>query len=107
MVTNVNTVLSEANAALKNTYGNRLNKVILFGSYARGEQKPDSDIDLLVVLNDATLAAGKEIRLINQSLFSLGLKHGTIISAHPVSNDRFENEVSFFFNRIKKEGKQI
>ncbi len=33
-------------------YGDRLNKVILYGSYARGEQHEDSDVDYLVVLND-------------------------------------------------------
>lgn len=43
-------------------------RVILFGSAARGEAGPDSDIDLLVVVDDATpdekatLAAGYEAR---------------------------------------------
>jgi hypothetical protein len=43
-------------------------RVILFGSAARGESGPDSDIDLLVVLDDdtppekLTLAAGYESR---------------------------------------------
>ena len=29
-------------------------RIILFGSHARGDATPDSDIDLLVVLSDAT-----------------------------------------------------
>lgn len=43
-------------------------RVILFGSVARGEAGPDSDIDLLVVLDDdasaekVTLQAGREAR---------------------------------------------
>ena|SRR6185436_789291 len=43
-------------------------QVILFGSAARGEQGPDSDLDLLVVVDDdtpptrLTLAAGYEAR---------------------------------------------
>jgi hypothetical protein len=46
----------------------RPRRVILFGSAARGEAGPDSDIDLLVVLDDdappekLTLAAGYESR---------------------------------------------
>lgn len=31
-------------------------RVILFGSYARGEAGPDSDIDLLVIVDDETPA---------------------------------------------------
>jgi uncharacterized protein len=29
-------------------------KIIMFGSYARNEEKPDSDLDLLVVTKDST-----------------------------------------------------
>ncbi len=33
-------------------YGDRLARVVLFGSYARGEATPESDVDVLVVLRD-------------------------------------------------------
>ena len=100
-------ILKETHTALKNIYGERLAKVILFGSYARGEQTQESDIDLLVVLNDAQLAGGKEIRFINDSIFNIALKHNISISAHPVSANRFETESNFFFKRIKTEGKTL
>ena len=32
-----------------------VDKVILFGSYARGTQKTDSDIDVAVIVNSVTL----------------------------------------------------
>ena len=100
-------IINEASTAIKNIYGSRLAKIILFGSYARGTQHPESDIDLLVVLNDAQLATGKEIRTINDSLFNISLQNNISISAHPVSAKRFSSEVSFFMNRIRKEGKEI
>ena len=34
------------------TYGNIVKSVVLFGSYARGEAEKESDIDLLVILDD-------------------------------------------------------
>lgn len=34
---------------LKAKYGDRIERIILFGSVARGEEREDSDIDLLVV----------------------------------------------------------
>lgn len=35
--------------------------IYLFGSYARGEQRPDSDIDLLVVVDDDTEQAPRRL----------------------------------------------
>jgi predicted nucleotidyltransferase len=45
-------ILAELKAGLQAIYGERLRGVILFGSYARGEAQPDSDIDVAVVLED-------------------------------------------------------
>lgn len=36
---------------LQNECGDRLEDVLLFGSYAKGTAKPDSDIDILVILS--------------------------------------------------------
>ena len=101
------TIINQAHTALKSIYGSRLNKVILFGSYARGEQTPESDIDLLVVLNDKNLETGKEISAITDSLFNIGFQNNISISAHPVSEVRFSTEPNYFFNRVKKEGKVL
>lgn len=46
---------------LRDAFGPRLVSVVLFGSVARGEARPDSDIDLLVVVED--LADGRFARL--------------------------------------------
>jgi predicted nucleotidyltransferase len=39
---------------LLNIYGDRLAHLILFGSQARGDAQPDSDLDVLIVLRDQT-----------------------------------------------------
>jgi predicted nucleotidyltransferase len=36
---------------LRRLYGDRLSSVLLFGSWARGDAHPESDIDLVVVLD--------------------------------------------------------
>jgi predicted nucleotidyltransferase len=38
--------------ALAGTYGNKIDRVVLFGSRARGDARPDSDYDVAVFLNN-------------------------------------------------------
>ena len=53
-------ILHELKAGLRDLYGDRLVSVILYGSYARGEATEDSDIDVAVVLK-GEFAPGREI----------------------------------------------
>jgi uncharacterized protein len=43
-------VLDSIRSALRTMYGDRLDRVVLFGSHARGEARPDSDYDVAVFL---------------------------------------------------------
>ncbi|HLB29031.1 MAG TPA: HEPN domain-containing protein [Dehalococcoidia bacterium] len=47
------TVLEAFRRSLRQTYGERLKALVLFGSLARGEWTPESDIDVAVLLDDA------------------------------------------------------
>src|ERR1043166_6547492 len=100
-------LLNDARRALKKAYGDRLAKIILYGSYARGEQTPESDIDLLVVLKDEPLDRRKERHAIHESIYPLELQYNISISARPISENRLATERSFFLNRVRKEGKAL
>jgi predicted nucleotidyltransferase len=47
-------VLIRFRAALDALYGDRIERVVLYGSRARGDARPDSDYDVAVFLNDLT-----------------------------------------------------
>jgi predicted nucleotidyltransferase len=47
-------VLKRFRAALDEIYGDRIERVVLFGSRARGDARKDSDYDVAVFLNDLT-----------------------------------------------------
>jgi uncharacterized protein len=47
-------VLTRFRAALDALYGDRIERVVLFGSRARGDAREDSDYDIAVFLNDLT-----------------------------------------------------
>ena len=52
MTATADPILTRFRAALDETYGERLERVVLFGSHARGNARPDSDYDIAVFLND-------------------------------------------------------
>jgi predicted nucleotidyltransferase len=52
MSANVKKLLAELKQGLAKIYGERLKRLVLYGSYARGDQREGSDLDVLVVLND-------------------------------------------------------
>ena len=49
---NIIDLLVELEIHLKKIYKNKISKIILFGSYAKGNYEPDSDIDIMVLLKD-------------------------------------------------------
>ena len=52
MPADVKKLLAELKEGLKKLYGERLTRLYLYGSYARGDQQEGSDLDVLVVLNN-------------------------------------------------------
>jgi predicted nucleotidyltransferase len=72
-------ILAELKAGLQEIYGPRLRDVILFGSYARGEAEPDSDIDVAVVLDDYE-SVFQETQRTGELTDSLSLDNNTVVS---------------------------
>ncbi len=51
MTSVINPILQSFRAALTEMYGDRLQRVVLYGSQARGDAQPDSDYDVAVFLS--------------------------------------------------------
>ena len=60
-------------------------KIILFGSRARGEQKPDSDVDLLVVVRDVDDRRKLRIEM-RRAVTAMGLSKDILV----LTSDEFE-----------------
>ena len=61
-------------------------KIILFGSYARGEEGEDSDLDLLVV-EDTISHKGKEVIKIRNAIGGVGLGVDILVCAEDELDD--------------------
>ncbi len=102
-----NSVAHIVKGKLQALYGDRLVKLILYGSYARGEQNEDSDLDFLVVLKDKEIKVGEELRLMNPVLFDLDLRFNTTISAHPTTLERYNSSNYLYYQNVRKEGVEL
>lgn len=75
----IETLMNELRAGLEELYGSRLKGVYLFGSYARGEQEAESDVDVLVVLDDFE-DYGEEVDRASSLASELSLAHDLSVS---------------------------
>lgn len=89
---------------LLNASGIPLQKAFLYGSYARGEQNPDSDIDVMLVskkFDESDSQAGIKA-------WSLTRKINTRIEPYTVGMHKFlTDDVSPLLQIVKKEGIEI
>ena len=103
MTEKLNVLLQEAREQLSALYGVRLFKLVLFGSQARGDSDPSSDIDLMIVLQ-GPVDIGREIAKAGELTASLSLKHNAAISCVFVSSDRYLKEQSPLLLNVRREG---
>lgn len=79
-------------------------KIILYGSHARGDERVDSDWDLLILLNKKKIESA-DFDLISYPLFELGWSEDELFSPKLYTFDEWKKR-SFtpFYKNIEKEG---
>ena len=83
----------------------RVDKIVLFGSYARGEQLPGSDIDLMIVLNEEIGGDRSRVSKIAGRYF---LEKNVFISPKIITKHSLEEKSDFgFFQKIEQEGIKV
>jgi predicted nucleotidyltransferase len=92
-----------ATQKLKLAYGDRLSDVVLFGSWVRGEAHEESDVDLLVVLDQLDDRAAERNRIV-EILFDLEADSRRAIQAFPVPRTAVVADGSTFVSSALREG---
>jgi uncharacterized protein len=84
-------------------YQERFDRLVLFGSQARGEATSESDVDVLIVLHDP-VDASQELQRTSQAIAQLCLDYDLLISRLFMPTSRFEAENSPLLRNIRSEG---
>jgi uncharacterized protein len=95
-------VLARFRAAVTEIYGERIERVVLFGSRARGDAKADSDYDIAVFLKDAGTFTDDSARLAAVSTDIL-FDTGAVISATPFPAGAYRERTGFM-HELRKDG---
>src|SRR5258708_26376855 len=99
-------ILSIRRAELYTTLGRQMEKLILYGSQARGDARGDSDIDVLIVLKDDFKSAVM-FRKTSMIVAKLSLDNDVVISRAFASRLQFEQSKIPVLMNVRRDGISI
>lgn len=97
----------EYKKALQDIYGNDLADLVLFGSYARGDQHDESDVDFAIVLRDGHIYSVDDRKKTAFLDSRLSLKYGLVLSSLITSSHKKETSMQGLYREIRKDGISI
>jgi uncharacterized protein len=98
-------ILMRFRAALADAYGERIERVVLFGSQARGDARPDSDYDIAVFLEDFAGIA-EEMRQIAEIETDILMDTGAVINALPLRAGAYRERTGLMAE-LRREGRDL
>lgn len=103
----INEIMNKTKDKMREIYGDKLKKVILYGSYARQEQTEESDIDIMVLVDDDSFALKKyEDSLIDFEV-DMNLDYDIVLSIYAKSLIEYQKYIDVlpFLKNVSREGK--
>ena len=90
----------------KATLGIKLDKVILFGSYARGDFTEESDVDVLIIAHVSQEEASIQRRNIRKQIPLIDLEHDVVLSLNVTGSAIYNQYVDILpmYKNVAKEG---
>jgi uncharacterized protein len=99
----IQALLRKLKTGLVDLYGDQLKAVYLYGSYARGEAHPTSDVDVLIVLSEYQ-NYGEEIDRTGELVSRLSLEYGLSISRVIIKEVQWQQGTTPLLRNIRAEG---
>jgi predicted nucleotidyltransferase len=96
-------ILRTLRQKLAQTLGDQLERVVLYGSRARGEARPDSDIDVLVVVK-SDVNYPDLMQRTSAIVADVSLQYDVVISRTFASRAQYETAHNPFLINVRREG---
>ena len=104
-------ILTDFADGVKDVFGEKLKDIVLFGSYARGDYDPNSDVDIAILADIEREEENNFINDIIALMSQIDKRHNFTLLLSPVviSSSFFEEwqETIPFYKNIKKEGVRL
>ena len=104
--TTLNIITDKVVQAARESLGDKLDKVILYGSYARGDYDDESDIDIMVLADIPLVDRGREREKIRKILDYIDLDYDAVLSLNVTDCETFNKFLSVepFYKRVLSDG---
>lgn len=101
--------LNEYISELKNIYKDNLDKVILYGSYARGDYTEDSDVDIMILLRISDMEIKNYRELLSELTYDFNTSYDIDIKPIAKNKDEFTKWVNAypFYANVQREGVEL
>ena len=102
----MNDIILDFSRQVKRILGNKLSKVILYGSYARGDFRENSDIDIMILVKANDEEIKKKFNSVCDLAFDYELEYGIVISPLVKNEEHFLkwSDALPFYRNVKMEG---
>jgi len=106
MKTEIKEISELAVQSLKEIFKDKLDRIILFGSYSRGDYDEYSDVDIMVLLNEDAEKLKMYDDAISEMISDYCIRFGVLYSIVIKSKEQFDNYsgVLPFYKNIVREG---
>ena len=106
MPQSMDTLMKQYIAQVREIYGSHLRKVILYGSFARGDSRPDSDIDLMILIDMSDVELKAYSQKLSYMTYDFNMDNDLDITPIAKSKEHFEKWVVNypFYANIDREG---
>lgn len=105
-MTDIKNIMDEYVEAVKNIYGSNLKRIILYGSYARGEATESSDIDIMILVSLDDLSIKNYSDKLSDITFDINLDNDLMIMPIVKNEEHFNKWIGAypFYRNVDEEG---